>query len=994
MAEQETYAFNADISQLMSLIINAFYSNKEIFLRELISNASDAMDKIQFQASQDPSVLAAEPNFYIKVTPDREAGTVTVEDTGIGMTREELIAHLGTIAKSGTKAFMEAVSSGADMSMIGQFGVGFYSSYLVSEKVRVVSKSNNGEQHVWESSAGGTFLVWKDEKFEHGVLKRGTKVICYLKDDQVEFLESDRLKDLIMKHSAFVGFPIELRMEHRKEEEIEVQEEGEAEPEKQKRVTITHNWELINKNKPLWLRPAEEVTHQEYADLYKWLAGDWEDHLAVKHVVESGKVDFKALLYCPRNAPKDMFDMGKMSQRFSIRLYVRRVFIKEFNDLIPKWMGFVKGIVDSDDMPLNISREMLQQNTILKYIKTGLQKNIFAMFTELSKDKERFKIFHDSFAQCLKLGVYEDNANREQILPLLRYHSSKSGEDLVGLDEYISRMKPGQRHILYITGRTRRDAARSPYIEGLKRDGYEVLYMTDPVDEYAVQFLKEYKGYEVLSCMSMDAARLLDRRTESDLKAELEPLCKRLAALLGAADGGLGLVAGASLSSALSPESCARLTEGSSEGLPMLELNFKHGLLKELAKHSALAEGGKKSPEDLQLGLDLARLVYDMALLDGAEPEDPRRDDACERCQDLIQALSAGEGESAAVEELPPLGASSVAAEVAAEKLELSSGPKKGGDSLLSCGSCVRIVRAERARRAMISFVDEDANTVDVLYPQPKGNEKEEVEEEGVPNKLVQALQDFEVSPSSAQEESLFKVASAAKERGNQLFKLKDYEAAAEYYGSALAAFAARPVARGERVLVIQQQEQEKVPSSSSRAKSTASLVVSTVTSMDAESSCELSNGAEVQASVLLPVCQELLPLHTSVYMNRARCRQNLGRQKEAAQDLTAVLGLWQAVDRRMMEADPEIKEAEAKGLYTAEYLRSRSRLARGLARLAAQDVKRALDRNPPPATVKQLRQLKTEVQAAQEKQRQVNGPLAKELAKVVITLRGGPKIS
>jgi len=975
MAESETYAFNADISQLMSLIINAFYSNKEIFLREIISNASDAMDKIQFKAQEDPSQLDSEPNLRIKVTPDRDAGTVTIEDTGIGMTRDELIAHLGTIAKSGTKAFMEAISTGADMSMIGQFGVGFYSSYLVSEKVRVVSKSNDDEQYIWESAAGGTFLVWKDTTFEHGVLKRGTKVICYLKDDQAEFLESDCLKNLIMKHSAFVGFPIELLMENRKEEEVEVEEDGQIE--KQKKVTVTHSWELVNKNKPLWLRPAEEVTHEEYADLYKWLAGDWEDHLGVKHVMQSGQVDFKALLYCPKNAPKDMFDMGKMSQRFSIRLYVRRVFIKEFNDLIPKWMGFVKGIVDSDDMPLNISREMLQQNSILKHIKTGLQKSIFAMFQELSKDKDKFKIFHDSFAQCLKLGVYEDNANREHILPLLRYHSSKSGEELVGLDEYIERAKPGQRHILYITGRTRRDAARSPYIEGLKRDGFEVLYMTDPVDEYAVQFLKEYRGFEVLSCMSMDAARLLDRRTEEDMKAEMEALRKWLSEVLGTS---------CSFGQGFSAESCARLAE--KDGRQVLELNFKHGLLKELNKHGII-QGSASTPEEQQLLLELSRLLFQIAELDGGGAEYARQGEVCERCQEIIQALSAGEGASLTKEELPTLGATAVAAE-AAQKVELSSGKDKQAEGpLLSCGRLVRIVRAERSRRAMISFVDEDANTVDVFYPQPKGCEKEE-EEEGVPAKVVQALQDFELQAPA--EDSLFKTASAAKERGNQLFKLKDYEAAAELYSSALAAFAARPVTRGERVLMVEEKGDDK--SSSSSSKPSVALGLATVMSVDAEGTCELSSGGEVSAESLLPICQELLPLHTSCYMNRARCRQNLHMHKGASQDLTAVLGLWKAADRRMLEADPEMKEAEAKGLYTGEYLRGRSRLQRGLPRLAAQDVKDALARNPPAATVKQLKQLKAEVSTAQEKQRQVNGPLAKELAKLVITLRGAPTIS
>eukprot|EP00439_Symbiodinium_sp_Y106_P026164 s4122_g3.t1 len=831
-AELETYAFNADISQLMSLIINAFYTNKEIFLRELISNASDALDKIQFQASKDPSKLDAEPNLYIKVTPDKDAGTVTVEDTGIGMTREEMILHLGTIAKSGTKAFMEAVSSGADMSMIGQFGVGFYSSYLVSEKVRVVSKSNDDEQYVWESTAGGTFLIWKDTKFEHGVLKRGTKVICYLKEDQAEFLESDRLKELIMKHSAFVGFPIDLRMEHRQEEDIVVEEEGEEAPEKRRKVTVSYSWELINKNKPLWLRPASEVSHEEYAELYKFLSGDWEDHLAVKHVMQSGQVDFKALLYCPTTAPKDMFDMGKMSQRFSIRLYVRRVFIKEFNDLIPEWMGFVKGIVDSDDMPLNISREMLQQNAILKHIKTGLQKNIFSMFEELSADKARFKAFHEAFSQCLKLGVYEDDhANREQIVPLLRYHSSKSGEEMVGFDEYIARMKPGQRHILYITGRTKRDAARSPYIEGLKRDGYEVIYMTDPVDEYAVQFLKEYRGYEVLSCMSMDAARLLDHRSEAELKAELEPLRKRLQELL--TQGGPRSVALTSLN----PECCAQLTEQGT----VLELNFKHSFVKEivpLGKHAVLSQGAQQ-PSEEHLALNLCRLLQDMAALEGADADDPGRADTCEKCQDLIQALNAGEADASG--ELPALGAAAVAREAARERLETSEGKADGSANLLSCGRRVRVVRGERARRAMISFVDEDAKTVDVLYPQPAASGKQEDEEEGVPAKYVQALQDFELTTVPS-EDSLFKSATADKERGNQLFKLKDYEAASEFYGTALARFAARPVGRGEQVL-LRRQDPDK--------EGKSALALATVLSVDSEGLCELSNGAELPASCL-----------------------------------------------------------------------------------------------------------------------------------------------
>mmetsp|Transcript_78461 Transcript_78461/g.162994 ORF Transcript_78461/g.162994 Transcript_78461/m.162994 type:complete len:960 (-) Transcript_78461:28-2907(-) len=957
VAETETYAFSADISQLMSLIINAFYSNKEIFLREIISNASDAMDKIQYQATTAPEKLATNPDLRIRVSADREAKTVTVEDAGIGMTRDELIANLGTIAKSGTKAFMEAISAGADMSMIGQFGVGFYSSYLVSEKVRVVSKSNEDEQHVWESTAGGTFAVWKDETFEHGTLKRGTKVICYLKDDQTEFLESDRLRDLILKHSAFVGFPIDCYMEHRKEEPIEGSEE--------KAVTVTYQWELMNKNKPVWLRQPSEVTHQEYADLYKWFAGDWEEHLGVRHVIQTGNVEYKALLYCPQYAPKDMFDMGKMSERFSIRLYVRRVFIKEFNDLIPKWMGFIKGIVDSDDMPLNIGREKLQQNAILSHIKVSLQKHIFQLFHELAKDPAKYKIFQESFSQCLKLGVYEDHVNRQQIIPLLRYYSSKSGDDLVSLDEYISRMKPGQRHILYITGRTKRDAARSPYIEGLKREGYEIIYMIDPVDEYAVQFLKEYQGKEVMSCMNMEATRLLDHRTDEDFKAELNPVRRKLEEALK------GSVSAVQLSKPSDPESVGYLTNPGDGALPILTLNFKHSLIRELAKRPA---DDSETPH-------IADFLLQAAELDGASPDDERRDAAASKTQDLIQRLSAGDRDSNG-EDLPTFGAPT-----AAQSIELHLGDKakvKEGSGI-SCGQAVRIVKPDRARRARITFVDEDAGTVDVEYPKWGGGEDEE---EGVKNKFVQKLLDFEVngdaktSDAPAFQISFYQTATAVKEEGNQLFKLKDFEAAHERYTVGIEAFAKRKLATHAQVLVVDKSEGKP------------QLVCTSVSSIDAEGNMELRNGLDVARNEVMPVVQELLPLQTSLFMNRARCRQNLGMHIEAAQDLSTVLALWKTVDKRMLEADPEMKEAEMKGLYTAEYLRARSRLAMGLIKQASQDVKDALARNPPTATIKQLRELKAEVSAAQEKHRQVNGPLAKELAKMAIGLRGGPKIS
>jgi len=950
----ETYAFSADISQLMSLIINAFYSNKEIFLRELISNASDAQDKIQYQAIANPEKLAVNPEMYIKVTADREKGTVTVEDAGIGMSRDDLVNHLGTIAQSGTKAFMEYVSSGADMSMIGQFGVGFYSAYLVAEKVRVVSKTSDSEQYIWESSAGGTFLVWKDETFEHGVLKRGTKVICYLKDDQQEeFLETDRLKELVLKHSAFVGFPISIDMETRKEEEVEGKEE--------KVVTVTHKWELINKNKPVWMRPPEEVTHSEYADMYKFLANDWEDHLGMKHVVQDGQVTYKALLFCPKNAPKDMFDMGKMAQRFSIRLYVRRVFIKEFNDLIPKWMGFIKGIVDSDDMPLNISREKLQENNILKHIKAGLQKSAFQMFEDLSKDKVAYETFYASFDQCLKLGVYEDSINRSRILPLLRYHSSKSGEAMTSLDDYVARMKPGQNYILYISGRNRRDAARSPYIEGLKRDGYEIIFMVDPVDEYAIQFMKEYQGKELMSCMNQHATALIGgMRTDEEKQAEFLPLGRRLQALLSE-------VTSVEFVNSFEVETCARMRDDS-----ILELNFKHGLLKEILKHS----DGKG---DLQ---DLANLLYRVAWLDGTGQDDPRRANACESIQDLMSVFGAGEKDDCR-DDMPLFASYAAACNGSAENILGSRKTAQKNDALISCGSAVRVVKQDRSRRATISFVDEDAGTVDVMYSASASGPEEE---EGVPLKAIQAILPFELSAKADEvaryQESLFKAASQTKEEGNQLYKLKDFDAAIACYSTIIAGFAARPRSRGQQVLSVSEKEGK------------VQLKVSTVMSSDAEGTCELSDGSEVAANAVLPVFQELLPLQTAAHMNRARCQQALGCQSQAAQDLTVVLGLWDAADKRMMEADMEMKEAATKGLYTAQYLRGKSRLARGFLKQAAADTKEALARKPPVATQKQLRELSTQVNAALEQHRLLNGPLAKELAKVSISIRGMPKIS
>ena len=556
---KSAYAFSADINQLLSLIVNTFYSEKDVFLRELVSNASDALDKAKFNGLTDHESLQDDTDLRIEIVPDKENRTLTIFDSGIGMSEEDLINNLGTIAKSGTKAFMEAAASGADLSMIGQFGVGFYAAFLVADRVRVSSRPAGGDQYVWESTAGGSFTVVPDAdcadvgKGMH--ISRGTRIVLYLKDGMDEYLEESKLKELVSKHTGFISHDIKLHVERTIEREVtddnastDTEEDDETNDgtnvedavdeakKRTKKVSETNTvLEVLNSQKPIWMRSPADVTKEEYNSFYKSISSDWSDQLAEMHFQVEGQLEFRGLIFVPPRAPFDMFSGGEERRHNNIKLYARRVFIKDnAKELMPEYLSFIHGVVDSDDLPLNISRESLQKTNILNVIRKNLVKKSLEMIEKLAEDESKYKEFYTVFSRSMKLGVHDDRKNRARIASLLRYQTSKSEGTERSFAQYVADMDEKQDSIYYVIGESPEMVASSPFVERIQARGYEVMYMTEAIDEYTMQQLTEYDGKKFV-CATEENLKLPgdDDVDEKELEASFKAACDKVKEILG-----------------------------------------------------------------------------------------------------------------------------------------------------------------------------------------------------------------------------------------------------------------------------------------------------------------------------------------------------------------------------------------------------------------------------------------------------------------------------
>ena len=489
------HGFQTQVTKLLDLLANSLYSNKEVFLRELISNASDAIDKLHFLSLTNQDLIKDDPNFKIQIRPDKDAKTLTITDNGIGMTLDEANSHLGTIAESGTEAFMKNLTGDAkrDSQLIGQFGVGFYSSFIVAKKVTVITRSVNASEDEgvkWESEGNGTFT---SENIK--VPFRGTQIILSLKDDETEFTDTWKLRECITKYSDHISTPVELY-----EEKYEQPKEGEEKKEPEKKFEYTQ----INNAQALWTRTPKDVKDEEYNEFYKHLSHDYQDPLTWAHNKVEGDLEYTSLLYVPKMAPWDLYNR---QNEHGLKLYVQRVFIMDKAEaFLPNYLRFVKGLVDTNALPLNVSRELLQETAVTRKLKKALTKRVLGMLEKLSKDASKYTEFYKQFGNVLKEGPVEDYDNKDAILKLLRFASTNndSAECSVSFEDYISRMKEGQDKIYYITAESYEAAKNSPYLEQLKTKGIEVLLMWERVDEWLMGNISEFSGKEFVSANSQD----------------------------------------------------------------------------------------------------------------------------------------------------------------------------------------------------------------------------------------------------------------------------------------------------------------------------------------------------------------------------------------------------------------------------------------------------------------------------------------------------------
>jgi molecular chaperone HtpG len=618
MSAAETHSFQAEVNQVLHLVIHSLYSHREVFLRELISNASDALDKLRFRAITEPDLLKDDPKLAIRISLDSAAGTIVIDDNGVGMSKEELAEHLGTVARSGSRNLIEQLKAQNDRktsdvpqlpNLIGQFGVGFYSAFLVADRVEVVSRAADGvHAHKWTSEGKDTFTL---EPAERG--PRGTAVTLHLKADQKDLLEPYRVRELVRRYSDYVEHPIELRK-----------------PAKDGATTdIVAEWETLNRATALWQRPKAEITDAEHEEFYKHLSHDFEAPLARTHFRVEGAQEFVALLYLPRRAPFDM----DFSHR-GVRLFIKRVFVMDdCTELVPEWLRFLRGVVDSNDLPLNVSREVLQDAAIVRGIKKQLTKKTLDLLDELAKDRPAdYLTFWRAFGPVLKAGVHMEPEHKARVAALLRYESTLESEGLTSLGAYVSRMKEGQPAIYYAFGDRKETLADSPYLEALRKRGYEVLFMTDPGDEWVADGLSEFEGKKLISVMRADLKLEGedDKKKDEETAAEWKPLFERVRSILQER------VTEVRVSHRLidSPV-CLVLPEGShhayvervlrsyGRGVPkqkrILELNPEHALVKKLR---AKLESEPTSP-DLT---DAIELLHDQALLqEGSPVAEPQR---------------------------------------------------------------------------------------------------------------------------------------------------------------------------------------------------------------------------------------------------------------------------------------------------------------------------------------------------------------------------------